>query len=93
MRPSYRPYIQLQPQPYRTQILDHLGLVAGIFDELGIGTVRACLDTLYSSGVTGLLRPAAARPWPVLLIRRGRGSCRKLPFDGLLTGRTDTMAC
>ena len=27
------------PQPYRSQILDHLGLVAGMFDELGIGTV------------------------------------------------------
>ena len=24
------------PQPYRSQILDHLGLVAGMFDELGI---------------------------------------------------------
>jgi transposase len=39
MRPSYRPYIQPKPQPYRTQILDHLGLVAGMFDALGIGTV------------------------------------------------------
>jgi transposase len=27
------------PQPYRSQILDHLGLVAGMFDELGIGAV------------------------------------------------------
>ncbi len=27
------------PQPYRSQSLDHLGLVAGIFDELGIGEV------------------------------------------------------
>lgn len=27
------------PQPYRSQVLDHLGLVAGMFDELGIGTV------------------------------------------------------
>jgi transposase len=26
-------------QPYRSQILDHLGLVAGMFDELGIGEV------------------------------------------------------
>jgi transposase len=26
-------------QPYRSQILDHLGLVAGMFDELGIGDV------------------------------------------------------
>jgi transposase len=24
---------------YRSQVLDHLGLVAGLFDELGIGTV------------------------------------------------------
>jgi transposase len=39
MRPSYRPAIPPQPQPYRTQILDHLGLVAGMFDELGIGDV------------------------------------------------------
>jgi transposase len=27
------------PQSYRSQILDHLGLVAGMFDELGIGAV------------------------------------------------------
>jgi transposase len=26
-------------QPYRRQILDHLGLVAGMFDELGLGEV------------------------------------------------------
>jgi transposase len=39
MRLSYRPESPPQPQPYRTQILDHLGLVAGMFDELGIGDV------------------------------------------------------
>ena len=39
MRPSYRPAIPPPPQPYRTQILAHLGLVAGMFDELGIGDV------------------------------------------------------
>jgi transposase len=39
MRPSYRPAIPPPPQLYRTQILDHLGLVAGMFDELGIGDV------------------------------------------------------
>jgi transposase len=27
------------PQPYRSQVLDHLGLVAGMFDELGVGAV------------------------------------------------------
>src|ERR671919_1632251 len=27
------------PHPYRSQILDHVGLVAGMFDELGIGEV------------------------------------------------------
>jgi transposase len=27
------------PQPYRCQISDHLGLVAGMFDELGIANV------------------------------------------------------
>ena len=27
------------PQPYRSQILDHLGLVAGMYNELGIGAV------------------------------------------------------
>jgi hypothetical protein len=25
--------------PYRSQVLDHLGLVAGMFDELGMGDV------------------------------------------------------
>ena len=35
MRPSYRPDIPPKPQPYRTQVLDHLGLVAGMFEELG----------------------------------------------------------
>ena len=39
MRLSYRPDIQPKPQPYHTQILDHLGLVAGMFEELGIGDV------------------------------------------------------
>jgi transposase len=39
MRPSYRPAISPPPQPYHTQSLDHLGLVAGMFDELGIGEV------------------------------------------------------
>src|SRR2546421_1237605 len=39
MRQSYRPDIPPQPQPYRTQSLDHLGLVAGMCEELGIGDV------------------------------------------------------
>jgi transposase len=39
MRHSYRPAIPPQPQPYRTQVLDHLGLVAGMFEELGITDV------------------------------------------------------
>jgi len=39
MRHSYRPAIPPKPQPYRTQILDHLGLVAGMFEELGITEV------------------------------------------------------
>ena len=39
MRPSYRPDIPPKPQPYRTQVLDHLGLVAGMFEELGITDV------------------------------------------------------
>ena len=28
-----------QPPAYRTQVLDHLGLIAGMFDELGIGDI------------------------------------------------------
>ena len=39
MRHSYRPAIPPKPQPYRTQVLDHLGLVAGMFEELGIAEV------------------------------------------------------
>ena len=39
MRHSYRPDIPPKPQPYRTQVLDHLGLVAGMFEELGIPEV------------------------------------------------------
>ena len=39
MRHSYRPDIPPPPQPYRTQVLDHLGLVAGMFEELGITEV------------------------------------------------------
>ena len=39
MRHSYRPDIPPKPQPYRTQVLDHLGLVAGMFEELGIAEV------------------------------------------------------
>src|SRR5437879_12657432 len=39
MRPSYRPDIPPKPQPYRTLVLDHLGLVAGMLEELGITEV------------------------------------------------------
>jgi transposase len=39
MRQSYRPDIPPKPQPYRTLVLDHLGLVAGMFEELGITEV------------------------------------------------------
>jgi transposase len=39
MRPSYHPDIPPQPQSYRMQSLDHLGLVAGMFEELGITEV------------------------------------------------------
>ena len=39
MRPSYRPDIPPTPQQYRPQVLDHLGLVAGMFEELGITEV------------------------------------------------------
>ena len=39
MRHSYRPEIPPKPQPYRTQVLDHLGLVAGMVEELGITEV------------------------------------------------------
>jgi transposase len=41
MRPSYRPDVPPQPPSYRTQVLDHLGLVAGMFEELGITEVIA----------------------------------------------------
>src|SRR5262247_754756 len=39
MRHSYRPAIPPPPHSYRTQVLDHLGLVAGMFEELGITDV------------------------------------------------------
>jgi transposase len=39
MHPSYRPDIPPKPQQYRPQVLDHLGLVAGMFEELGITEV------------------------------------------------------
>src|SRR5437870_7723455 len=39
MRHSYRPDIPPPPQPYRTQVLDHFRLVAGMFEELGITEV------------------------------------------------------
>ena len=39
MRHSYRPVIPPQPHSYRTQVLDHLGLVAGMFEDLGITEV------------------------------------------------------
>ncbi len=39
MRHSYRPDTPPPPQLYRTQVLDHLGLVAGMFEELGITEV------------------------------------------------------
>ena len=41
MRPSSRPAIPPPPPAYRTQVFDHLGLVAGMFAELGITEVLA----------------------------------------------------
>ncbi len=38
-RPAYRPDMPPKPQPYRTQVFDHLGLVAGMCEELGITEV------------------------------------------------------
>ena len=38
-RPSSRPDIPPKPQPYRPQVLDPLGLVAGMFAELGLTEV------------------------------------------------------
>jgi hypothetical protein len=35
MRRSYRPELPPEPPSYRTQVFDHLGLVAGMFEELG----------------------------------------------------------
>ena len=55
MRPSYRPYIPPKPQPYRTLILDHLGLVAGMFEELGITEVID-KESREMLGVTAKLR-------------------------------------
>jgi transposase len=39
MRHSYRPAIPPQPHSYRPQVFDHLGLVAGMFEALGITDV------------------------------------------------------
>jgi transposase len=39
MRPLYRPDIPAQLHPYRTPIFDHLGLVAGMCEDLGLGDV------------------------------------------------------
>jgi transposase len=39
MRQSYRPAIPPKSQQYRTQVLDHLGLVAGMCEDLGITEV------------------------------------------------------
>ena len=36
MRPSSRPDVPPQPQAYRTQVLEHLGLIAGLFADLGL---------------------------------------------------------
>ena len=42
------------PRPYFSEILDHLGLVAGMFDEFGIGDVldQATQQTLETRFVT-----------------------------------------
>jgi transposase len=39
MRHAYYPATPPQPQAYRTQVFDHLGPVAGMFEELGITEV------------------------------------------------------
>ena len=65
MRPSYRPAIPPKPQPYRTQVLDHLGLVAGMFEELGITEIidRATQqDPAMTSGMPSSSNIPATRP-------------------------------
>ena len=67
MRHSYRPAIPPKPQPYRTQVFDHLGLVAGMFAELGTTEVidratkqdpeRRVCPTFYTSGNSASCRP------------------------------------
>ena len=63
MRPSYRPELPPQPQSYRTQVLEHLGLVAGMFEELGIANGLAVgvhnVGQEENFGMTreGILRP------------------------------------
>ena len=59
MRHSYRPDIPPQPQPYRTQVLDHLGLVAGMFEELGIAEVIDHATRNRSVTVCAIVRPQA----------------------------------
>ena len=62
MRHSYRPAIPPPPQPYRTQVLDHLGLVAGMFEELGITEGKAASSPCLRSGSTLALRGRGFHP-------------------------------
>ena len=88
MRHSYRPDIPPQPQSYRTQVLDHLGLVAGMFEELGITevidrttqqdpemrivTVGHAVKAMVLNG----LRPAKTAPSPLTSgVKRRTSSC------------------
>ena len=68
MRPSYRPESLLQPQSYRTQILDHLGLVAGMFEELGSAEV---IDQATQQAPE--MRMGTAGPAVKAMVRNGLG--------------------
>src|SRR5262249_47842589 len=68
MRPSYRPYIPPKPQSYRTLILDHLGLVAGMFEELGITEV---IDKATQQDPA--MRIVTAGPAVKAMVLHGRG--------------------
>jgi hypothetical protein len=78
MRPSYRPDIPPKPQSYRTQILDHLGLVAGMFEELGIRSCPSWLRIIPPTQESGKMAP-------YYIIMRGRchdSAPRLLPAGG-----------
>ena len=77
-------------RPYWSEVLDHLGLVAGIFDELGIGDDAVGKTT--TGGASWLLPCRRCIPWRMCLGSPGSAGHACAGTDGPVSGARERPA-